>query len=315
MDEASAVDLWRRAAELQEEDARRADERARSAALQKALHGEGHSGETFTLEEVRAAAADAGIPAEYVELAWIEGRHGGVPGSRSATRREYARRRFLGTELQSMTVERAYDASVERVLAAMGDVFPNTPYLLELEATETVPADGSRVLVFAVPGGQELALNYTSFQYAMAWADIKKLIVTVRAVPGTEEVTELIIRSPLGYSRKLNYGVGLAFGSVIGLGGGIGGLFAGLALFSGAVASGAALAPVAVAATGLAGFGAGRSLTEWGWRAVYRVALRKGREGLEKLLGSVALHLEMHGTFVAGRTAQGGSLLTTADDE
>jgi len=198
-------------------------------------------------------------------------------------------------------VERAYEAPAERVIGAMGHVFPNPPYLLELEASEVTPADGSQVLVFAVPGGQEFTLSYTSFQMAMAWPDIKKLMVTVQEVPGRDEATEVIIRCPLEYSRKLNYGVGLAFGSAAGLGGGIGGLFAGLALFSGAIAGGAALAPIGVAATGLAGFGAGRSLTEWGWRALYRLSLRKGREGLEKLLASVAAHLQLDGAFVPGR--------------
>ena len=52
-----------------------------------------------------------------------------------------------------------------------------------------------------------------SFAMAMQWPDIKKLLVSVRAIPGPEETTEVVIRSPLAYSRKLNYGVGLAVGS------------------------------------------------------------------------------------------------------
>ena len=307
-----AADLWRRAAELQEEDTRRAEERTRANALQRALHGESGGTGRFSLEEVKAAAADAGIPAEYVELAWIESRHGLAPAGGPTSPSERAKRRFLGTDLHTMEVSRVYAAPVGQILSVMGHAFPNPPFGLILEASERVKVDGSRVLVFAVPGLEVLSGQspVASFAMAMQWPDIKKLLVSVRAVPGPEETTEVVIRSPLAYSRKLNYGVGLAVASGAGFLAGGAAVTGTVALLSGAIVAGSALAPLAVAAAGLAGFGAGRSMIEVGYRKLYRVALRKGRNGLEQLLSAIGLHLETDGTFTPG-----AAYLQTPPDE
>lgn len=300
--EPMAADLWRRAAELQEEDTRRAEERTRSSALQRALHGEGGGTGQFSLEEVKAAAADAGIPTEYVELAWIESRHGIAPEGDPTSASERARRRFLGTDLQTVEVSRVYSAPMGQVLSVMGHAFPNPPFGLILEASERLEVDGSRVLVFAVPGMEVLSGQspVASFAMAMQWPDIKKLLVSVRAVPGPADATEVVIRSPLAYSRKLNYGVGLAVGSGAGVLAGGAAVTGSVALLGGAIVAGSALAPLAVAAAGLAGFGAGRSLMELGYRKLYSVALGKGRKGLDQLLSAIGLHLQTDGTFTPG---------------
>ena len=300
--------MWRRAAELQEEEARREELLTRRDALERAIAGEESGTGEFSLAEVEAAARDAGIPARYVHLAWLERRHDRWAARETSAMRERARQRVLGTDQQAMEVARRYRISAERVLEAMSQVFPNSPFHLEIEAHEPLAGGEGSVLVFAVPGMGEASgvspLGTTRFLMNMHWIDLKKLLVTVRPVqePGEEPVTEVSIRSSLAYSRKLNYGVGLAFGSVLGLGGGVGGVFAGLALFAGAIGSGVALAPVAVGAAGLAGFGVGRGLSDRGIRALYRVALRKGRSGLEDLLQALALHAQTGGAFapVAG---------------
>ena len=72
VDESAAAQLWRRAAELQEEDLRRAEEADRATAFRQALAGDGSGSSRLSLDEIKAAADSAGIPAEYVELAWIE---------------------------------------------------------------------------------------------------------------------------------------------------------------------------------------------------------------------------------------------------
>lgn len=300
--EPMAADLWRRAAELQEEDTRRAEERTRSTALQRALHGDGGGTGQFSLEEVKAAAADAGIPAEYVEFAWIESRHGIVPAGEPTSSAERAKRRFLGTDLPTMEVSRVYPAPVGQILSVMGHAFPNPPFGLILEASERLEVDGSRVLVFAVPGMEVLSGQspVASFAMAMQWPDMKKLLVSVRAVPGPAEATEVVIRSPLAYSRKLNYGIGLAVGSGVGFFAGGAAVTGSVALLGGAIVAGSALAPIAVAAAGLAGFGAGRSLIELGWRKLYGVALEKGRRGLDQLLSAITLHIQTDGTFTPG---------------
>ncbi|MCK5448355.1 MAG: hypothetical protein KAJ43_09430, partial [Gemmatimonadetes bacterium] len=300
--EAMAADLWRRATELQEEEARRVDERVRSTALQRALHGDAARTSQLSLEEVKSAAADAGIPAEYVELAWIESHHGVVPARAAESRSERAKRRFLGTDLRTMEVARIYQAPVGQVLSVMGHAFPNPPFGLILEASERVEVDGSRVLVFAVPGLEVLSGQspVASFAMAMQWPDIKKLLVSVRALPGKTEATEVVIRSPLAYSRKLNYGIGLAVGSGAGFVAGGAAVTGGVALLSASIVAGSALAPLAVGAAGLAGFGAGRTVIEWAWRKLYGVALEKGRKGLDQLLSAITLHLQTDGTFTPG---------------
>jgi hypothetical protein len=304
-----AAAVWRRAAELQEEETRRKELLTRRDALERAIAGEESGTGEFSLAEVEAAARDAGIPARYVHLAWLERRHDRWAAQNTRAGSERARRQLLGTDQQALEVSRRYRIPAERVLEAMSHVFPNSPFHLEIEAHEPLAGGGGSVLVFAVPGMGEAsgvsAFGTTRFLMNMHWIDLKKLLVTVSPVSeaGEEPVTEVSIRSSLAYSRKLNYGVGLAFGSALGLAGGVAGVFAGLALFGGAIGSGVALAPVAVGATGLAGLGVGRGLSDRGYRALYRVALRKGRSGLEDLLQALALHAQTGGAFapVAGR--------------
>jgi hypothetical protein len=306
VDEAAAAQLWRRAAELQEEDLRRAEEADRASAFQRALAGDGSGTASLSLAEIKAAADSAGIPSEYVELAWIE-RSYGSDGGAADSRRERARRRFLGTDLRVLEVSRTYDAPLESVIEAMARIFPQVPFGLRLEATERISAAGTEVFVFAVPGQFDGGLSnpFGGFAAAMAWADLKKLIVSVRSTGESGDSTEVSIRSPLGYSRKLNYGLGLGISSGIALAGGAIGVLGAGALLAGAIAAGAALAPLGIAVGGLSGVGAGRMLTERGWRRLYAVALKKSREGIEQLLSAITLHLRTDGAFLPGGTQQG----------
>jgi hypothetical protein len=302
IDESAAAALWRRAAELQEEEARRAEERDRSSALQQALATEGDA--HLSLAEIKSAAESAGIPPEYVELAWVERSFGAsddVGGSRS----DRAMRRFLGTDQARVEVRRTYDAPLDTVLDAMARVFPHAPFGLRLEATEKISSEGTELFVFVVPGQFDGGLSspFGGFATAMAWADLKKLIVSLRSL---EEgaATEVTIRSPLAYSRKLNYGLGLGIASAIAFGGGLLGVLGATAILGGAIAGGAAMAPLGVAAAGLSGAAGGRILTERGWRRLYAVALRKGREGLDQLLSAITLHLRTDGAFLPGPGGQ-----------
>jgi len=313
VDESAAAHLWRRAAELQEEDLRRAEEADRATAFRQALAGDGSGTSKLSLDEIKAAADSAGIPAEYVELAWIE-RSYGSGGEDADSRSERARRRFLGTDLRVLEVSRTYDAPLESVLEAMARIFPQVPFGLRLEATEEISADGTEVFVFAVPGQFDGGISspFGGFATAMAWADLKKLIVTMRPVGEDADSTEVSIRSPLGYSRKLNYGLALGIGSGVALAGGVIGVLGAGALLAGAIAAGSALAPLGLAVGGLSGVGAGRALTERGWRKLYAIALKKSREGIEQLLSAITLHLRTDGAFLPGTTQQGPGTMEIA---
>lgn len=302
IDESAAAALWRRAAELQEEEARRAEKRDRDSALQRALGAEGDA--SLSLGEIKAAAESAGIPAEYVELAWVE-RSFGASDTAEDSRSERAMHRFLGTDQKRVEVRRTYDAPLDTVLDAMARVFPHAPFGLRLEATEKISSEGTELFVFVVPGQFDGGLSspFAGFATAMAWADLKKLIVSLRSLDGGA-ATEVSIRSPLGYSRKLSYGLGLGISSALALGGGLLGVLGSVAILGGAIAGGAALAPLGVAAAGLSGAVGGRMLTERGWQRLYAVGLRKGREGLEQLLSAITLHLRTDGAFLPGPGGQ-----------
>jgi hypothetical protein len=176
---------------------------------------------------------------------------------------------------------------------------------LRLEATEKISSEGTELFVFVVPGQFDGGLSspFAGFATAMAWADLKKLIVSLRSLDGGA-ATEVSIRSPLGYSRKLSYGLGLGISSALALGGGLLGVLGSVAILGGAIAGGAALAPLGVAAAGLSGAVGGRMLTERGWQRLYAVGLRKGREGLEQLLSAITLHLRTDGAFLPGPGGQ-----------
>ena len=141
LSERDAAALWRRAAELQADEAVRQEERSRDRALQRALAGDEVGEGSFSLSEVEAAAADAGIPVEYVQLAWLERRHDKWAGRAVSPGSERARMRVLGTDAQNLEVSRRYEVPPERILEAMSRVFPNTPFNLQLEAHEQA-ADG-----------------------------------------------------------------------------------------------------------------------------------------------------------------------------
>ena len=214
-------------------------------------------------------------------------------------------RRFLGTDLRLLEVRRTYDAPLDTVLDAMARVFPHAPFGLRLEATEKISGEDSELFVFVVPSQFDGGLSspFGGFAAAMAWADLKKLIVILRSVDRGDS-TIVTIRSPLGYSRKLNYGLALGIGSGVALAGGVAGVFGAAALLAGALASGAALAPLGIVAAGLSGVGAGRLLTERGWRKLCALALRKGREGIDQLLSAITLHLRTEGAFLPGAAGQ-----------
>jgi hypothetical protein len=308
--ESDAAALWRRAAELQEEEARRAEERDRDSALQRALGGEGDA--RLSLDEIKAAAESAGIPAEYVEMAWVE-RSFGAGDDAEGSRSERAMHRFLGTDQKRLEVRRTYNASLDTVLDAMARVFPHAPFGLRLEATEKISSEGTELFVFVVPGQFDGGLSspFGGFATAMAWADLKKLIVSLRSLDDGA-ATEVKIGSPLGYSRKLSYGLGLGISSALALGGGLLGVLGSVAILGGAIAGGAALAPLGVAAAGLSGAAGGRILTERGWQRLYAVGLRKGREGLEQLLSAITLHLRTDGAFLPGPGGQAPGEIDTS---
>ena len=294
IDEDRAKAIWLRAAELQAEAAQQVEERSRALAP-----GDGDdSGDGLTSDVVRAAAIEAGISPEFIDLALAENQGGVSQDKQLEGWKDRAATRLLGTDVRRMDVKRTISAPPEQVLDAMQKVFPNHPYHLTLRDTiGENPLDGA-VLVFEVPG--MTGGFYTSFTYRMSISDLKELRLVLR--PRDEgQRTDVTVNIPLGRSRKINWMAGHALPGGGALLGGIGGVItAKVAALTGALVA----APIAAGALGMAAVG------HWGMRAAYRGGLRKGREEVEALLKSVEVTCRLGTGFFPSppATSQGGGI-------
>lgn len=272
--------IWRRAAQMQAEAAQRLEARSREVAARAEPMPEG-----FSQRDLEAAAVEAGIGREFVQLALAEGKR---PQRRALSpAMDRLASRMLGTDRRSAEVSRVIAAPASDVFEAMQRIFPQYPYRLELrDSIGGDPLDGG-VLVFATP-------SYFSgvagdFALDMAYADMKELHVMMRPVEGPEgSSTEVVIATDLGYNRKLNFLVG---GGVTGAGGVGGGAVAG------AIAVAAGTAGAIVALPIVAGGLIGASLFTMGYRGMYRWGVGRGVRALERLLAALNVNVRTRGAF------------------
>jgi hypothetical protein len=286
LSEEEAERLWRRAAELQSEAARRAEAAGREGTPPED-ETEGPATGGYSLRHVRDAAVEAGIGEDFVRRALVEMESGGLPDTRGAV--DSAADLFLGEGPREMVVSRRYAASPRRVFGALQDLIPSDRYPLRLrDARGPHPVEGG-VMVFEVP-----KVDYTKpegLAYELrAWADIREVHLSLES--WREGWTEVVLRAPLGHSRRVNLWVGGGVAAVAGAGGGVG---LGAALSAVSAAFLGALAPLAVVATMLGSVTVGLGAATWGWRALYRYALSRGRGMLDEILGDVDLHLRTDG--------------------
>ena len=292
--EQKARALWRRAAELQAEAARRLEERSRQLAPRGQAADRGEV-EGYRLADVRAAAEEAGISPEFVDHALAESRNRGLAEGTQAQPSAMAAR-FLGQPPLTLEVSRVIHAPAEEVYAAMQRILPGRPFRLSLtDHYGADPLDGG-VLAFNVP-----AFSYTatttdqSFAYEMAWADLKQLLFSLRRLDTDPPATELTVQASLVRSQKLSMWVGGGISGVVaslsGVVGGFAGGAVGTALGIGGFAAGTAVAGF------LAGAAAVGGLAMLGWRGVYRYALRRGEKAIRNLIGSIAVDIETGGGF------------------
>lgn len=290
--EEKARALWRRAAELQAEAARRLEERSRQLAPRGQAADTGEV-EGYRLADVRAAAEEAGISPEFVDHALAESRSRDLAEGGQARPSAMAAR-FLGHPPLTLEVSRVIHAPAEEVYAAMQRILPRSPFRLSLtDHYGADPLDGG-VLVFNVP-----AFSYTaattdqSFAYEMAWTDLKQLLFSLRRLDADRPATELTVQASLTRSQKLSMWVGGGISGVVASFSGVGGGFAG-------GAAGAALG-IGAAGTAVAGFLAGAAavggLAMLGWRGIYRYALRRGEKAIRNLIGAIAVDIETGGGF------------------
>jgi len=271
LSEQEARRVWRRAAELQ----------ARAASVGPSdLPVAMTRADGLSVAEVAAAAEEAGIGSEYVQLALAEVEGSAAIGDAKPGVQALGRR-LIGEPFDAIEAERTIPAGVEETWPALMRVFAGPPFGLVLSEAwgEDPRADG--VLGFDVEGS---ATGASQFQSKLNLADIRRLLVMLR--PGERaSQCRVIVRAP--FERR---GLNLSIQAIFTAAGGTAG--AGIGVGVAALASLGLAAPIVLAAAG-AGVGA------VGYRALYRWCVRQGRRALDQVLGALAADIQLKGA--AGR--------------
>ncbi|HEX8359143.1 MAG TPA: hypothetical protein VF613_03430 [Longimicrobium sp.] len=282
LSEARAAAVWQRAAELQAEAAKRSEASATPLHLPTPAEDSG-----YRVGDVRAAAAQAGISAEFVTLALAESEGIDAQGFSGAAGERVARR-LLGTSQRSIEVARRIVGEPPTVVDAMKRVLPGNPYLLTLSATVGPDPLNGGVLIFDLPAYNGMTSN--PFASNAAMAGVKQLRLMLRAV-GTEGATPVMeVSIAVDLRRGAMHG-SVATAALGGLGAAIGGL-GGVVLGGGVLALGTLVALPAAAGVALVG-----APVALGCGAVYRYYVRKLTADLEAILRSMEAHVRTAGAF------------------
>ncbi|TVP42473.1 MAG: hypothetical protein EA350_15610 [Gemmatimonadales bacterium] len=334
--EAEARRLWERAAELQAQAMHQLEARARERREARTAPADDPFPEDgFALEEVREAAQEAGIGADFVDRALVELEHDRRGLSTPPDRVDRMADRLLDAPTGSLVVQRTLAGDGKALLAALDRVLTGPGYgltLVDLEGED--PLQGG-VLSFRVPS--YMGMSGKDFAYRASWLWSDTLLVTIRpaqsasdpertetpdpapdpastAAPPEPTRWNVELRIPLRKGRRVNaWGSVFTAGTTGGLGGAMG-VAAGLGL-----AGLAALPAVVAGAVVVGAAGAGLAGSSWGGLALYRAGWRHGakqmRVLLDETLNQVALHLRTGGAFSpptkdgSGKDAASGALL------
>ena len=291
-DDAAAI--WRRAAHLQAEAAQRMEERSRALSVRESSASQ--DSDKFSVEEVRAAAAEAGIAPEFIALALTEMSAdpiGGLP-----PRLDDAATKFLGTAERSLELSRRVDLPARQVYEALQKVLPGAPWLLMLRDVSGDPLAGGQ-LIFDIPTmtATGTLTGYNLLAYYGYAVDVQQVQIMLRPVAESDgSACEILLRAGLQRSVRRNFifgrwSAGIAGG--LGAGAGVG---LGLLMFG----PGAIVAVPAMAGAALLSGG-----TAIGYRASYKHYLRKFTALLNDMLSAAAAHARTGGSF-ALPSAQAG---------
>jgi hypothetical protein len=280
--------IWRRAAELQAAAAERAELRRRHTLT---AGDEPPSTDELSFQDVESAAVEAGISAEFVQtaIAEIEGEAALQPAPDSWVSR--AASRFLARPPRVIEASRIIADSPRAVLEAMQRIFPNPPFGLILRDTLGDDLFTDVVFVFET----DIAAARTTFEWQLELGDVKRILATLRPVPGRPDACEVTLRSPLG-----RLGLNLVLGSGFTTAGSGGGAAAGAAVapeFISLIGASGMLATAIIGATALVTGLAAGGLVMSGYRWLYRWGMRQGHAGLESLLQALTVDVRTRGAF------------------
>jgi hypothetical protein len=283
----AAEEIWRLAARLQAEAARRLEDRTRIIAQPEES---AFVSQRFSLSEVKEIGDEAGIDPQYIELALRQHsaqKH--APKSVSGRMSDTASR-FLGTPQDHITVTRVIRADKSRVLEAMERLFPSEPFslqLLEVIGDDDRLADST--LIFKVPQVDQ-AVSVTGvnvFAYRMSIADLNRMTVSLHAID--ENRTEVTIQLDLKYGKWRNFTIG---GWITGVFGALAGFLALLIAAKKSALELVGLTTLTAVTAFIVGYG-----SYWAYRLAYRSGLKKGHREVEELLAQVDVSARTGGGF------------------
>lgn len=298
--EDEATRLWQRAAQLQAEEARRAEARATADAEGNLLGPGDRRSDGYALTHVRTAALEAGIGEDFVEAALAEVRSDRAMRQTSGGKKHRLARWVLNNPEDTITARRTISGSPATVLAAMESLFPHEPFMLTLRERLGDPTAGG-TLIFDIQGVGFSTAAHPGFRGDASYADLRQVYVTLTPLPGDAARTEVTVRAPAAWALSINAAVSgvmtlvsggismmvsFGIGSALGIAGVLGPVGLGLLVATGA------------------GLGGAGGLT--GFRALYRYGRGRGMKALEGLLAAVAAQAEGGWGFASG--SPGGAL-------
>jgi hypothetical protein len=192
--EEAARSIWRRAAQLQAEAERRLEE---TRALPVASRSGVSDMDGLHTEDVRAAAEEAGISPEFVQIALAEASASPGPSSIMSRSDALGARLFLGATQPTIGATATVQGSMALVSAAVLQVFSGHPCLLQAGEVAELPSWSGRVIVFNVPKYDWSATSNLPFVEKAAAIGLKQLHVAVRPLGGETACCEVVVAGDL----------------------------------------------------------------------------------------------------------------------
>jgi hypothetical protein len=289
-DEVARV-IWRRAAELQAAAERRMEERARQ--LSERTGSAGPAGDEIHPDDVRAAAIEAGISAEFVEIAMAEAAASGSHSTRLPPWELLGAKLFLDPSQRSIELTGLVPGVVDAVTTAVAQVFSGHPCLLHVGEVADLPGSSGRVVVFNVPKYDWSATANPGFVEKTSMVGLRQLHVAVRPFSGDTATCEVVVTGDLHPGMRMRW----RLGAVTSAGAGAAGGGAGVGIAGSALSGALLLLPA------LAGAAAVTGLTVALWGIGYRYYRTKVEESLKESLGLLeASARAMSGARISGDT-------------
>jgi eukaryotic-like serine/threonine-protein kinase len=302
LSEDQAALVWKRAAQLQAEAAARLERETRTNASRSlgtdvAAAGTGAAApgvpptSTFRVQDVEAAAVEAGISQRFVALALSELPSGDAlaSGDEEGGLRDRVGSALIGRVQRSLSISRVIRAPAREVLQAIGRTFQGLPYRMSLrDQIGAHPLDGG-ILVFKVPDMDASGVSaFTWLRYGLGARELRATLRTLEHDRGATEVTVFADLRPGLNSNVWGYS-GISFG--VAASSASAGVFIGMQAM--ALTGLIVAAPAAI--TGLAGAAIAVALS----RAFYRGEVRWATKELDDLLHAIDGTLRSRSIFDA----------------